>query len=507
MRDHSILSSLDAHHVQWLLSDEASTERHFRPGEVIVREGEFGDSIFLIGSGSAEAVLATARGDSVVLSLMPAGETFGEMGVFEHRPRSATVRARDACVVLEIMAAALRPLAEAHANLEFKVLLKVSERLRNKNEQILSLHLRGVQSANRAKDEFLAMLGHELRNPLAAISAAVHVLDRLGKPGDQTAPMREIIIRQSRHLARLLDDLLDVSKLVSGKVRLNRRPEDLKQLALRVLSSFDEIGRTTRHAVRLTGDSVMVHADPARLEQVVSNLLDNALKYTPPGGRIHLAVAADTEYAVLTIRDTGIGIAADVLPRIFDLFVQASASLDRTDGGLGLGLALVKRLVELHGGTVSAASAGPNFGAEVTVRIPRLEAATSVPSSEPEKVAGPARHILIIEDSRDLRHGLRVLLESWGHEVEEAATGARGVEMLRASTPDIALIDLGLPEMDGYAVAEAVRSSPGGDRVLLVAMTGYGQPHDSRRAGAAGFDAHLTQPLNPGALARLIAER
>ena len=503
MRRHPILSGLDDRHAQWLLDDESSSERRYDPGDVIVREGDPGDSLFLIGSGAAEAVLSAADGQTIVLSLMPAGDTFGEMGMFEHRPRSATVRARDACVVLEIKSTGFLGLAETQNDLEFKALLKVSERQRSKNEQLLALHLKGVDSASRAKDEFLAMLGHELRNPLGAISTAIHVLDRLGAPDDRAAPLRNIIVRQTRQLARLVDDLLDVSKLVSGTIRLHRRPDDLKQLVMGVLSSFEEVGKTSRHSVAVNGAAVTVDADPLRLEQVIANLLDNALKYTPTGGRIDLIVAAEAIHAVLRVRDTGIGIAADILPRIFDLFVQANPTFDRSDGGLGLGLALVKRLVELHGGTVSASSAGPYLGSEFVVRIPRLF--EPVDSAPPPEADTPAqRHIVIIEDNRDVSHGLRVLLESWGHRVETATTGSRGLEIMRAARPQIALIDLDLPDLDGYVVARNVRSTPGGQAILLVAITGLGAEHDRQRAQEAGFDAHLTKPVNPKALARLI---
>jgi two-component system, sensor histidine kinase len=381
----------------------------------------------------------------------------------------------------------------------------VSERLRSTNEHILALHLRGIESANRAKDEFMAMLGHELRNPLGAISTAIHVLEKMSKPNDEGAELRGIIVRQTRHLSRLLDDLLDVSKLVAGKIALQRRPEDLKEVALRVLAAFEEVGRSTRHKIVIIGEHVSVYADPVRLEQIVSNLLDNALKYTPPRGRIEVTVVAEGADGVLRIRDTGVGIDADTLPRIFDLFVQANQTFDRSEGGLGLGLTIVKRLAELHGGSVSASSAGPHRGSEFVVRIPRtLETALSPASLEAETVSERARHILIIEDNHDFRQGLRIMLESWGHRVEVAATGNRGLEIWQASRPEIILIDLGLPDIDGYAVAQAVRSSPGGDAVVLVTITGYGGPHDVSRAKDAGFDAHMTKPLNPQTLAHII---
>lgn len=505
LRQHPVLPRLDDQHVQLLLSDEASTEGTYEPGDVIVREGDAGDSVFLIGSGSVEVVLSGAGGQTIVLAVLASGETFGEMGLFERRPRCATVRACTPSVVLEIKGEDLGRLAEARPDLEFKVLLKVSERLRSSNEQLLTFHLKGVDGANRAKDEFLAMLGHELRNPVGAVSLAIQALDRISKPDEQSAQLRRIILRQTRHLSRLLDDLLDVTKLGSGKIALQRRAEDLKGLALRALSSFDEIGKTARHAVAVSGEPVTVDVDPVRLEQVVSNLLDNALKYTPAGGRIDIIVAAEGSEGVLRIRDSGVGLEPDTLPRIFDLFVQARQTFDRSEGGLGLGLTLVKRLVELHGGSVSASSAGPQRGSEFVVRLPRVfEAAAPPVSSGPALASQRARAILIIDDNPDFRHGLRVLLESWGHRVVEAATGDRGLEIMRTSRPDVLLVDLGLPGLDGFAVAEAVRSSPGGDAVLLVAITGYGGLHDRRRATGVGFDAYLTKPVDSNALVRVI---
>jgi signal transduction histidine kinase/ActR/RegA family two-component response regulator len=505
MRQHPVLSDMGDAYLRDVLADDASTERSYAAGDVIIREGESGDSIFLIGSGSAEAVLSSIGGQTIVLSVMLAGEIFGEMGLFERRARSATVRARERSLLLEINGEQLRQLTEAHRDLGFRVLLNVSERLRSKNESILALHLKGVEGANRAKDEFMAMLGHELRNPLGAISAAIHVLDKTSKPDDTGAELRGIIVRQTRHLSRLLDDLLDVSKLIAGKIDLQRRPEDLKEVVLRVVSSFKEVGRTTRHQVGVAGENAIVYADSIRLEQIVSNLLDNALKYTPPGGVVDVTVTAEPDEAVLRIRDTGVGIDASTLPRIFDLFVQANPTSGRAEGGLGVGLTLVKRLVELHGGSISASSAGPQRGSEFVVRIPRTsEVAMAPPASDNEARSERRRRILIIEDNLDVGRGLRRLLESWGHQVEVAATGGRGLEIWRNSRPDIVLVDLGLPDIDGYAVARAVRSEPEGDAVVLVTITGYGGPHDLRRARDAGFDAHFTKPLNPQLLARII---
>ena len=268
-----------------------------------------------MGSGSAEVLLSVNGAPEILLAVLRRGETFGEMGFFERRPRSATVRAREACVVLEVEGRALRSLADTHPEIGFRLLLLVSERLRRNNERILTLHLKGVEAANRAKDEFVAMLGHELRNPLGAIATAIHVLDARGGPDDTSASLRGIIVRQTHHLSRLVEDLLDVSKLVSGKIVLTTmQPEYLRDVVMRALTSFHEAGKASRHVISVTGAGVRVQADATRLQQVVTNLLDNAVKYTPSGGRVDVTVASEGPDAVLTVRDTGVGIRPDVLP-------------------------------------------------------------------------------------------------------------------------------------------------------------------------------------------------
>ena len=356
---------------------------------------------------------------------------------------------------------------------------------------------RSLRAETRAKDEFLAMLGHELRNPLGTLSNAVAVLERL--EGDET--MRHVVAiigRQTAHLARLVDDLLDVARVTSGKVELQRRVVELRALARRCLDALAQAGRTERHEVRLEGPTVHVHADPARVEQVVNNLLDNAVKYTPPGGRVIVTTEWTGDAAVLRVRDSGQGIRTDLLGRVFDLFVQEPQSLDRSRGGLGLGLALVKRLVELHGGTVAAWSAGAGQGSEFTVRLPAV-----VPPEGELVGAGGAtratvspRRVLVVEDSPDARQSLRLLLELAGHEVETSEDGPSGLAKLGAFRPDVALIDLGLPGMDGYAVARELRRRPDTRAIRLVAVTGYGQAEDRRRALAAGFDQHVTKPVD-----------
>jgi PAS domain S-box-containing protein len=369
-------------------------------------------------------------------------------------------------------------------------------RVLERREQAEAL-ARSLQEETRAKDEFLAMLGHELRNPLGTLSNAVAVLERLA--GDET--MRHVVAiigRQTGHLARLVDDLLDVARATSGKVDLQRGTVELHALAGRCVDALAQAGRTERHEVRLDGQPVHVHADTARLEQVMNNLLDNALKYTPPGGRVLVTTEQVGDAAVLRVRDTGQGIRTDLLGRVFDLFVQEPQSLDRSRGGLGLGLALVKRLVELQGGTVAVWSAGPGQGSEFTVRLPAIappdDAAAEAEGGAPAQVV--PRRVLVVEDSPDARQSLRLLLELAGHQVETSEDGPSGLAKLRTFQPDVALIDLGLPGMDGYAVARELRSRPDTRAIRLVAVTGYGQAEDRRRALAAGFDQHVTKPVD-----------
>jgi CheY-like chemotaxis protein len=274
---------------------------------------------------------------------------------------------------------------------------------------------------------------------------------------------------------------------------------------MRALASFYEAGKASQHFIAVTGVGVQVEGDATRLQQVVTNLLENAVKYTPPKGRIDVTVAAEGSDAVLTVRDTGVGIAPELLPRIFDLFVQGSDTMARSAGGLGLGLTIVKRLVALHGGTVSASSAGPYKGSEFIVRLPRIsDTVEPRPAIATQVSTARARHILVIEDNTDFREGLRLLLESWGHRVEQASRGAEGLDIVRLKHPEIVLIDLGLPGIDGYAVARALRGDPGGEALLLVAITGYGRASDRSRARDAGFDAHLTKPVTPSELAAIL---
>jgi PAS domain S-box-containing protein len=365
-----------------------------------------------------------------------------------------------------------------------------------------------AEAMARAKDEFLAMLGHELRNPLGTITNALGVLDRVVRD-DEVRRLTGVIGRQTGHLSRLVDDLLDVARVTAGKIELRLQPLELRDVAARCLAAFGEGGRLRAHRVALEGEPVRVAGDPARLEQVVSNLLDNALKYTPPGGLVRVAVSRAEGDAILRVQDSGEGISAELLPRVFDLFVQQPQSLDRARGGLGLGLTLVKRLVELHGGSVAAASAGPGLGSEFTVRLPVAAengAGDSRPSRPPAADAR-GRRVLVVEDNADARESLRLLLEVSGHEVDAVEDAPRALDRLAAFRPHVALIDLGLPGLDGYALARLIRERDGARHVYLIALTGYGQADDQRRAHAAGFDVHLTKPVDPARLQALLAGR
>ncbi len=367
-----------------------------------------------------------------------------------------------------------------------------------------------MQRANRAKDEFLAMLGHELRNPLNAIGSAASLL-AIGDGGaEMTQRARAVINRQVQHLARLVEDLLDVSRVTSGKVVLMREPTDLADVAASAFASWRASARFARHRVELETAPAWVEADPTRLEQVLGNLLANALKYTPSGGLITVRVRAEGESAVLEVQDTGAGIPPELLSKVFDLFVQGERTLDRSQGGLGIGLTLTRALVEIHGGTVEAHSDGAGHGATFTIRLPRIPAPpAAAPPPEPAPATpaatGVPRRILLVEDNADAREMLRAQLAQDGHEVHAAADGPTGVDMAAAVRPDVVFIDIGLPGIDGYEVARRLRATERGRSMLLVALTGYGQADDRRRALDAGCDLHVTKPVFPERLAEILA--
>ncbi|MFP2933060.1 ATP-binding protein [Pyxidicoccus sp. 3LG] len=356
-----------------------------------------------------------------------------------------------------------------------------------------------AEAANRAKDQFLAMLGHELRNPLSAITSGVKVL-ALARDDARRERTRALVERQSLHLARLVDDLLDVARVSTGRITLQKSAMDLGECVRRAVAALESSGRTQAHQVEVDLEPAWLDGDESRLGQVVTNLVSNALKYTPDGGRVRVRVRAEAEHGMLEVTDTGMGLTPEVLPRVFELFFQADHTLDRSQGGLGVGLTLVKRLVELHGGTVQARSEGASHGSTFTVRLPRGAVVTLSQARTGAVAPVPGRRILLVEDHVDSRHVVRELLEEDGHTVFEAEDGPSGLTKARELRPDVVLLDIGLPGLDGYEVARTLRASEHGRGPLLIAVTGYGQREDRARAMQAGFDEHLVKPVD---LARL----
>jgi signal transduction histidine kinase/CheY-like chemotaxis protein len=361
----------------------------------------------------------------------------------------------------------------------------------------------------RQRDQFLAMLGHELRNPLGALQNAARLAQRSAPSTPSLERPLAVIDRQIHHLTRLVDDLLDVARVTSGKIALQRAPTNLGALCLGLVEESHRASK--ERGLTLTyeppQEPIWVMGDRVRLEQVVNNLLTNALKYTPAGGQIVLSVGAggDADEALLRVSDTGVGIDAEALRTIFEPFTQSEQTLDRAQGGMGLGLSVVRALVRLHGGSVTAASPGCGRGATFSVRLPRAALGTEPEDLTPVMPCNTSsRAILIVEDGVDNRETLQELLESLGHTVHVADDGIAGVERALAMRPEVALVDIGLPRLDGYEVARRVRAALGAS-IFLVALTGYGQPEDRTRAAAAGFNAHLTKPMDLDALERMLA--
>ena len=362
-----------------------------------------------------------------------------------------------------------------------------------------------AEAANRAKDEFLAMLGHELRNPLGAISNAASLLQHEKLAPEAAIRAHGVIARQVGHLTRLTDDLLDAGRALMGKIVLRPQPLDLAAVAAQSLATLKASGRLHGHRIVEDLEPAWVEADSIRLDQIIGNLVVNAVKYTPEAGTIRVSVKREGGEAVLRVADTGIGIEPALAARVFELFVQGDRDLDRSQGGLGIGLTLVRRLAEMHGGSASVASEGPGKGSEFTVRLPLVEAAVQSGTTPDRPAAAPRRNILIIEDNADARETLRTLLTIFGHSVETASDGLAGLEKALALQPEIALVDIGLPGLDGYEIARRIRASRGLRQPLLVAVTGYGTPADRERALAAGFDAHVVKPVDSETLASILA--
>jgi signal transduction histidine kinase/CheY-like chemotaxis protein len=364
-----------------------------------------------------------------------------------------------------------------------------------------------LKAANEQKDRFLAMLSHELRNPLAPIFTAVQLLEFSEGTDPRLRRARETIARQVHHQARLIEDLLDLSRVTHGRLSLHREVHDLKEVAAAALeacrAALDE--KVHELHVLLPEQPLPVEADPVRLEQVVTNLLLNAIRYTDSGGTIWLSAAQENDVAVVRVRDNGTGIGPELLPRVFELFTQADTARDRPQSGLGIGLALVKTLVELHGGTIAAASAGLGAGSEFVVRLPLVKEAIRTPLAPATAGPTPARRrVAVVEDNTDAREMLAELLELRGYSVVTAADGQAALCLAGPEPPEVLIVDIGLPVIDGYGVARRWRQMPGGEETLLIALTGYGSEDEKEQAREAGFDAHLIKPADIEELEQLL---
>jgi PAS domain S-box-containing protein len=360
---------------------------------------------------------------------------------------------------------------------------------------------------DRRKNEFLAMLAHELRNPLAPIRHSLQIMRLAGGDAQTVKSVTELMERQVGHLMGLVDDLLDVNRISRGKIELRRERIELAAVVTDAVEIARPLSERMQHelTVTLPAEPLCVNADPLRLAQVVGNLLNNACKFTEKRGCVRLSVEREGEQAVIRVRDNGRGIAADQVPRIFDLFMQADVSIERSVSGLGIGLALVKSLVEMHGGTVDAYSAGVGHGSEFVVRLP-ITAEAPTPQPVDERTTTAAHRILVVDDSRDAAESLAMLLDLTGNETHTAHDGLEAVETAARVRPDLVLLDIGLPKINGYEAARRIREQPWGKSMVLVALTGWGQDEDRQKSREAGFDGHMVKPIDPAALNKLLAE-
>ncbi len=433
-----------------------------------------------------------------------------ELGAFDFlmKPIRAEVLRAKASVFVQLQERTIElkqkadELREAQARAHERELIAQRRRF---EAEVMEQQMHQLAETDRRKDEFLAILAHELRNPLQPLQTAVEVLEHdPEKP--VPARIRNIVQRQVNHIARLVDDLLDVARFTAGKLELRREPTNLADIVEESVTSCRKAVDSRKHELLVSGpgDSVVVHGDPVRLIQVVCNLLNNAAKYTEPGGKLSLDWGHDGVDGFIRVTDNGRGIPADVLPKVFDMFVQERVTSDGA-GGLGLGLGLVKRLVELHGGTVRATSGGPGMGSTFELRLPLVSAAVRPsPSTMGTKNEPKALRAVVVDDAPDLRELVADLLRLRGHEVTVVEDGPAAVSLICKERPDVALIDIGLPDMDGYEVARQIRSALTDYRPRLIAMTGYGQASDRASAFAAGFDDHITKPASADKILRAL---
>ncbi len=354
-------------------------------------------------------------------------------------------------------------------------------------------------------------MAHELRNPLAPISNSLHILRLAEDLGPGVQRVREIMEHQLQHLVRLVDDLLEVARITNGKVELRKETVELAAIVAGAVETSRPLLDAAGHqlATTLPADPILLEADPVRLTQVIANLLNNAAKYTGEGGQIWLTVRRDAEGVLVSVRDNGMGIPAKMLPHVFDMFAQSDRTLTRAQGGLGIGLTLVKTFVRLHGGRIEAHSGGEGRGSEFVIHLPVLAAAPQVKDIRPPQPSQnaflPRRRVLVVDDTRASSYILGKLLETMGQHVRTANDAATALEQVRVERPDLVISDIGMPSMDGYQLARCLRQEPGMEDAVLVALTGYGQENDKRRAREAGFDHHLVKPVSMEALQALLA--
>jgi signal transduction histidine kinase/CheY-like chemotaxis protein len=435
-----------------------------------------------------------SAGGAVLAHPLRAGQhTLGALALV-HRAGSPTLAPRDLVTLDELVGRSAIALDNARL---YRSLQREIVRSKQAEESL--------QDANQRKDEFLAMLSHELRNPLAPIRNAVEVIRRVGPAEPMLAMARDIIDRQASHLARLVDELLDVSRISQGKIALRRESVELGRIVAQSVETARPLidTRGQKLVLDVPPGPVWLNADPARLAQVLANLLNNACKYTPEGGRIDLLVGASEGEATIIVRDNGQGIDPQLLPHVFDLFVQGERSLDRSQGGLGVGLTLVKRLVEMHGGRVQALSEGVGRGSAFKVTLPCIAEVRS--AGEPSVPASPAhdeieiygRRVLVVDDNMDAAESTAAFLRLEGHEVKTVGDGASALASFKVFDPHVIVLDIGLPGLDGFEVARRLRARGDTSHALLIAVTGYGQREDRQRASEAGFDYYFVKPTDP----------
>ena len=430
------------------------------------------------------------------------------LGLYSYMGVPLTVRGKTLGVISFITAESRRRYTAEDQSLAQDLARRAAVAIENANL------LRALQETDRAKDVFLATLAHELRNPLAPVWNGLSIIKRVPDDAERVQQVADMIGRQVGQLARLVDDLLDVSRISTGKIELKKQPADLAGILHSAIETSRPHIEAARHklSVQLPDEPIELEADAVRLAQVFSNLLNNAAKYTRPGGNIELIVQVEPERLVVRVRDNGAGIAPEMLGKVFGLFTQITHPSERTQGGMGIGLSLVEGLVRLHGGSVEARSEGPDKGSEFIVYLPRLKpAATTVPpqgAPQPvnaEPAAGRRRRILVVDDNPDAANTLAELLQILGSEISVAHDGLSAVERVVQFTPDVVLLDIGLPDINGYEAARRIRGLEGVPQPRLIALTGWGQEQDKKLAAQAGFDDHWTKPVDSERLAQLAA--